>query len=74
MSKIRKKSPIHENADANITCDFGDGEISRLGVAYQTHVYIHDYLDYKHQFQTVKLHPCLCCYRENIIMENADFL
>ena len=34
----RKKSPIHENADANITCDFGDGDISRLGVAYLTHV------------------------------------
>ena len=25
----KKKSPIHENADANITCDFGDGDISR---------------------------------------------
>ena len=25
----RKKSPIHENADANKTCDFGDGDISR---------------------------------------------
>ena len=25
----REKSPIHENADANITCDFGDGDISR---------------------------------------------
>ena len=25
----RKKSPIRENADANITCDFGDGNISR---------------------------------------------
>ena len=24
-----KKSPIHENANANITCDFGDGDISR---------------------------------------------
>ena len=24
-----EKSPIHENADANITCDFGDGDISR---------------------------------------------
>ena len=34
--KNTKKSPIHENADANITCDFGD--ISRLGVAYLTHV------------------------------------
>ena len=29
MPKIRKKSLIHENADANITCDFGDGDISR---------------------------------------------
>ena len=30
MPKILKKSPIHENADANITCDFGDGDISRF--------------------------------------------
>ena len=28
-AKIRQKSPIHENADSNITCDFGDGDISR---------------------------------------------
>ena len=34
--KNTKKSPIHENADANITCNFGDGDISRLGVANQT--------------------------------------
>ena len=27
--KNSKKSPIHENADGNITCDFGDGDISR---------------------------------------------
>ena len=27
--KNSKKSQIHENADANITCDFGDGDISR---------------------------------------------
>ena len=27
--KNSKKWPIHENADANITCDFGDGDISR---------------------------------------------
>ena len=27
--KNSKKSPIHENAGANITCDFGDGDISR---------------------------------------------
>ena len=36
----KKKSPIHENADANITCDFDDGDVSRLGVANQTHVHI----------------------------------
>ena len=36
--KNEKKSPIHENADASITCDFGDGDVSRLGVAYLTHV------------------------------------
>ena len=34
--KNMKKSLIHENADANITCDFSDGDISRLGVAYLT--------------------------------------
>ena len=28
-AKHTEKSPIHENADANITCDFGDGDISR---------------------------------------------
>ena len=35
-----KKSPIHENADASITCDFCDVDISRLGVV------LHNYLDY----------------------------
>ena len=40
--KNTKKSLIHENADANIICDFGDGDIRRLGVAYQTHVHIHN--------------------------------
>ena len=29
-AKNTKKSPIHENVDANITCDFGDGDISRF--------------------------------------------
>ena len=29
-AKNMKKSPIHENADANITCEFGDGGISRF--------------------------------------------
>ena len=28
-AKNTKKSPIHENANASITCDFGDGNISR---------------------------------------------
>ena len=37
--KNTSKSPIHENADTNITCDFGGSDISRLGVANQTHVY-----------------------------------
>ena len=25
----REKTAIHENADANITCDFGDNDVSR---------------------------------------------
>ena len=29
-AKNTKKSPIHENADANITCDIGDGDFSRF--------------------------------------------
>ena len=29
-AKNTKNSPIHENADENITCDFGDGDISRF--------------------------------------------
>ena len=29
-AKNTKKSPIHENADANITSDFGDGDIIRF--------------------------------------------
>ena len=40
MPKIRKKSPIPENADANITCDFGDGDISRSreSIATDSHI------------------------------------
>ena len=34
--KNTKKSPNHENADANMTCNFRDGDISRLGVGYLT--------------------------------------
>ena len=26
-AKITKNSPIHENADVNMTCDLGDGDI-----------------------------------------------
>ena len=40
--KNKRKSPIHENADANVTCNFRDGDISRLGFAYLTHA-IHTY-------------------------------
>ena len=29
-AKNTKKSPIHDNAAANITCDFGDGDISNF--------------------------------------------
>ena len=43
IPKNTKKLPIHENADANITRDFSDSDISRLGVAYLTHV-IHTYI------------------------------
>ena len=42
--KNTKKSPNHENADVNITCNFRDGDISRLGVVYLTHV-IDRYID-----------------------------
>ena len=28
-AKNTEKSTIHENADANITCDFGEGDINR---------------------------------------------
>ena len=43
--KNEKKSPIHENADANITCDFGDGNISRsrsfLSNTRDTYIHTH---------------------------------
>ena len=35
--KNTKKLPNHENACANIPCNFRDRDISRLGVAYLTH-------------------------------------
>ena len=43
--KYEKKSPIHENVDAKITCDFGDGDINRSR-SRLPHTYIHRYLDY----------------------------
>ena len=44
--KNSKKSPIHENADANITCDFGDGDISRSRsfLSNTCDTYIHTYI------------------------------
>ena len=43
--KNSKKSPIHENAGANITCDFGDGDISRsrsfLSNTCDTYIHTH---------------------------------
>ena len=41
MPKIRKKSPIHGNADANITCDFGDGDISRAPAILEVDCHTH---------------------------------
>ena len=37
------KSPIHENADANIICDFGDGDVTSavVGVGCYTHGHTH---------------------------------
>ena len=50
-AKNTKKSPIHENADANITCDFGDISHSRSRLIH-THTRIASsiivrYNDYK---------------------------
>ena len=36
-AKNTTKSPIHENADTNITCDFGVGDISRSRSRLPTH-------------------------------------
>ena len=43
--KNSKKSLIHENAGANITCDFGDGDISRSRsfLSNTCDTYIHTY-------------------------------
>ena len=35
-AKNTKKLPIHENADANISCNFGDGASAVLGVGCHT--------------------------------------
>ena len=37
-SKNTTKLPNHENACANIPCNFRDHDISRLGVSYLTHM------------------------------------
>ena len=39
-AKNTKKSLIHENAAANITCDFGDGDISGFRLGCHTHGHI----------------------------------
>ena len=57
--KNTKKSAIHENTDANITCDFSYGDISRLGVAYLTQE-IHTY--------RVGLHTRYICVATSIIL------
>ena len=43
-AKNTEKSLIHENADANITCDFGDGVISRSRSRF-THKHTHGQAD-----------------------------
>ena len=50
--KNSKKSPIHENEDANITCHFGDGDISRsrsfLSTTGLNHTTCHPQTCHKH--------------------------
>ena len=41
----RKKSTIHENADATITCDFCDSDV--MGVNFHTASHIDIKLDYR---------------------------
>ena len=43
--KYEKKSPIHENADATITCDFCDSDV--MGVNFHTASHIDIKLDYR---------------------------
>ena len=50
MPKIRKKSPIHENADANITCDFGDGDISH----FRSRLYICERIPHRAPYYTTE--------------------
>ena len=41
-AKNTKKSLLHEHADTNITCDFGDGDISRYRSRFpHTHTHTH---------------------------------
>ena len=45
-AKNTKKSPIHENSDAKITCDFGDSDISRSRSRLpHTHTHTHTHTD-----------------------------
>ena len=54
--KNTKKSAIHENADANITCNFRDGDISRLG--YTTHTLLAGLFTFI--IINIHYHMCLC--------------
>ena len=67
-----KKSAIHENADANITCNFGDRDISRLGVAYLTHV-IHRYIASWIIVRCIPVGVCLflCPYVPNVYNDDC---
>ena len=58
--KNTEKLPNHENACANIPCNFRDRDISRLGVGYLTH--------------TIDTHTHIDCWQDyNIIKINAFY-
>ena len=58
--KYEKKSPIHENADANVTCDFGDGDIIRYRSRF-THTRIACSI-------IVRRGACVTCYNAEYVL------
>ena len=71
MPKIRKNSQIHDNADANITCDFGDGDISRSRSRLphtrgQTDNHIVSSITVRLQCQRCRLHVIFICFHTGI--------